>query len=64
MSGQGESHSEKVDICAYSSNSSRMGSSPPPCVACHDYQGKTKDFNMFPDDVEYAQRTAQTFNLI
>lgn len=31
MSGQGESHSEKVDICAYSSNSSssRMGSSPP-----------------------------------
>lgn len=29
MSGQGESHSEKVDICAYSSNSSRMGSCPP-----------------------------------
>lgn len=29
MSGQGERHSEKVDICAYSSNSSRMGSSPP-----------------------------------
>lgn len=25
MSGQGESHSEKVDICAYSSNSSKKG---------------------------------------
>lgn len=30
MSGLGESHSEKVDICVYSSNSGRMGSSPPP----------------------------------
>lgn len=27
MSGQGESHSEKVDICAYSSDSGKMGSS-------------------------------------
>lgn len=38
MSGQGESHSEKVDICAYSSKSSRMGSSSLH-KACHDYQG-------------------------
>lgn len=44
MSGQGESHSEKVDICAYSSNSSRMGSSLSQQSSSR-LSGNTKDFN-------------------
>ncbi len=43
MSGQGESHSEKVDICAYSPSSSRMRSPPPQSMKR--LSGHTIDFN-------------------